>query len=330
MSRDLLILSTPASAYFADLIRNQLHQALPVKTERKTFGGGERYFRIDIGSRDQVMGKDVVFVGSTHTDEDFMELLQVGSALAMYGAHNLIFCIPFFGYSRMERADKPGEVVTAKTHARMLSAIPQARAGNTFLLMDTHVPNLVHYFEGNCLRFELKSEELLKHQIWNTVELSWTKLGPERPIFGTTDLGRPKTIKSLAKSLQTILALVDKDREGDNSKVAAVIGDVKGRTVIMYDDLCGSGQTSINAAVAYRRHGAEYVHFVVNHLSVNDTDSCAKILDSSIHKIITTNSHPNHANPFPPDSGYGQLFKAKVVVVDVSSLFVDQIRKIIG
>ncbi len=327
MSRDLLILSTEASAYFADLIRDQLN-ALPIKIERKTFGGGERYFRLDISARDFIMGKDVVLVGSTHTDEDFMELSQVGSALAMYGAHALIFCIPFFGYSRMERADKPGEVVTAKTHARMLSAIPQAREGNTFLLLDTHVPNLVHYFEGNCLRFELKSEELLKIAILEKIDdFSWNRPG-FRPVFGTTDLGRPKSVKALAKSLQTDIVIVDKDREGENSKVAAVIGDVKAKPIVMYDDLCGSGQTAINAAWAYLQHGAKDVYFVVNHFSINDVNSCQKLLDASIRKIITTNSHPNHKiqtrTPY-----FIKLFQAKIQIVDVSSLFVDQIRKII-
>lgn len=319
MNRDLLILSTEASAYFADLIRDKL-SAMPIKIERKTFGGGERYFRLDISERDFIMGKDVVFVGSTHTDDDFMELSQVGSALAMYGAHSLIFCIPFFGYSRMERADKPGEVVTAKTHARMLSAIPQARKGNTFLLLDTHVPNLVHYFEGNCLRYELSAEEMLTKYFEPMIT-------HENLVFGSTDLGRPKVIKRYAKRFSAPIALIDKDKEEGKTSVAAIIGDVSNKTVIMCDDLCGSGTTAANAAEAYLNEGARSVYFVVNHFSINDFGALNKLVvgdQPPIRQIITTNSHPMSVGTT------NFIIPERFDVIDVSTLFVEEIKKILG
>lgn len=159
-----VMLTTRASRYLALGIAKHLNVGF-YGTHREIFGGGENYFRIDVPQRTSLMGKDIIFVGSTHTDEDFSELYRVGCALAGYGARKRIFVIPFFGYSTMERAVNPGEVVTAKTNARILSSIPNVGLGNTFLMLDLHKASIVHYFEGDCVRSELYTENILMDAI---------------------------------------------------------------------------------------------------------------------------------------------------------------------
>lgn len=162
MNKDnVVIFSTKASLYFAELIAKGLGLPAVSHIERDVFGDGEQYYRLGINEREELFGKEVIFVGSTHTDADFLELYRVGCALVGYGAVRRIFVIPFFGYSTMERAVLPGEVVVAKTNARILSNIPNSGLGNVFLMLDLHVSGLVHYFEGDCLRFELYAEPVL-------------------------------------------------------------------------------------------------------------------------------------------------------------------------
>src|SRR5258706_3173216 len=92
----------------------------PGTVERKHFPDGERYLRI----ADDPRGRDVVLLGGTPTDTDTLELYDLGCAISRSGARSLAIVVPYFGYSTMERAVKPGEVVTAKTRARLISAIP--------------------------------------------------------------------------------------------------------------------------------------------------------------------------------------------------------------
>ena len=89
----------------------------------------------------------MLFVACTHNDDDFLELLRVGSTLSALGTRRRIFFLPFLGYSTMERAVHPGEVVTCKENLRLLSAIPNTNFGNTFVLMDVHQAGIIHYFE---------------------------------------------------------------------------------------------------------------------------------------------------------------------------------------
>src|SRR3989338_6160756 len=92
-----LVLSTEASRYFAEKIAQQIDGQM-LETERDRFSDGERYFRIAINDRSELLGCNVIVVGSTHTDEDFDEICRVGETAAELGARRVIYVIPFFGY----------------------------------------------------------------------------------------------------------------------------------------------------------------------------------------------------------------------------------------
>ncbi|QQG46603.1 MAG: ribose-phosphate pyrophosphokinase [Candidatus Niyogibacteria bacterium] len=315
-----LIFSTRDSEYFARLIAGKIGIPKLSEIERKTFGGGERYYRISTDSRSGLMGRDVIFVASTSTDANLLEVYRIGCALAEYGVKRVIYAIPFMGYSTMERAVKPGEVVTAKTVAKQLSAITGGDKRNVFLMMDLHVSGFVHYFEGDCLRFELYAEEVLLDEM---EKLNWCA-NPQETIFASADLGRPEWVKTFARKFGAGMAMIDKDRYGETTRVAEVIGDVKGKRVIIYDDMLRSGGSLINAAAAYLNHGASDVNAVISHLAINDGEAFHKIVTSFPGVILTTNSHPMSQNLG------SSLSDRRIVVADVSGVFAKAILEILG
>lgn len=312
--RKTFVMSTEGSAYMADRIAAQLDDNR-LTTDRRVFGDGERYYRIEIDDPSELVNQNVVFVASTHDDNATHEIYRVGCALAAYRTRRRIFVIPFFGYSTMERAVHVGEVVTAKTQARLFSSIPNTNMGNTFLLLDTHSPGLVHYFEGDCLRDDLHAEPHLVAAI--------TELGLTNFMFASADLGRPRMVQRLATRFGTGIALISKTRSFEETAIFAVIGDVAGKTVVIYDDMTRSGKSLVDAANAYLARGATAVYAVLSHFALNNPSVVEVLANSPIERVITTNSHP-----------MSQLASvrgnSKFIVKDVSDIFAKEIRSIVS
>ena len=112
--------STATSAPFAAKVARLLDVPL-AEVERRAFPDGETYLRLPLAERSGLVGHSAVLVGATETQTSIDELYRLGCAAVKYGASRLVLAIPYFGYSTMERATRPGEVVTAKTIARQLS-----------------------------------------------------------------------------------------------------------------------------------------------------------------------------------------------------------------
>lgn len=310
--RENIIFSTESSEYFAQLVAKGLCAKIG-GVERDRFGDGERYLRLEDDDRMSLFGKDVVFVTSVVTDDDFTEVQRLGSAISKYGARRIIYVIPFEAYTTMERAVKPNEIVTAKIVARQLSQLPHGDLRNCFLFMDLHTAGFVHYFEGECLRFELYAEEVLSETL-KGLQLS-------NFMFCSADLGRPKWVETFAKKFGTEMAFIRKTRDGEKTEVHEVIGDVSGKTVVIYDDMIRSGGSLVKAANSYLDHGAVEVHAIASHLALNDEESFRRLDNSRIKTIITTNSHPMSQHLLVK-------FSPKYIVKDVSSLFVEAVTKL--
>src|SRR5688572_4648893 len=154
-----LVYTTPGYTYLRDALLSETRVA--GNLERTDFADGERMFRIV----EDVDGRDVIFVAGTIDDATTLELYDVASSLVTYGARRLTLVIPYFGYSTMERAVRPGEVVTAKVRARLLSSIPPASYGNRALLLDLHVEGLAHYFEGEITAFHVYAKKIIKDAV---------------------------------------------------------------------------------------------------------------------------------------------------------------------
>ena len=309
--KNLLVFSTPESAYFAGKIAQGLGAPLG-KISRDRFADGELYHRIEIEGRNDLFGKTAIFVASTNTDKSFDDLEKIGFTLADYGTTRRIFVIPFFGYSTMERAVEPGEAVAAKINARRLSAIPNSDKGNIFLLLDLHVSAILHYFEGDCLRYELYGENVLTKAI--------EELNLEKFVLGTADLGKTKWVETFADKFKTDIVFIRKTRVFKTTKVMDVIGDVAGKKVVIYDDMTRSGGTLIAAAEAYRQRGATEVYAVLSHLALSDETVIKKLVASPLKKIIATNSHPMSEHPRVKRT-------KKFIIKDVSGEFVSFIKK---
>jgi len=317
MAQPPLVISTQASSYFARKIAREFDTKI-LPTTRIVFGGAEHYYRLGVNNFNELLGRDVILVGSTHSDKEVNEIYRIGCALSGYGAKRIIFCLPFFGYSTMERAVKPGEVVAAKTIARQFSIIPQAALGNTFLLLDLHVGGTVHYFEGDCTRFELYAEPIIEAGIRAIID----QLTGE-PLIASADLGRAKWVETFASVFKTDIAFIQKKRDGKKTSAQRVIGEVTGKNVIIYDDMTRSGGTLIKAAELYLKSGAKSVSAALSHFALNNKKVAQALNDSPFSVIVTTNSHP---------ASQWQIVKncPKFKILDVSGIFVETIKKILA
>ncbi len=213
-----LVFSTPAYGSLAELVcaRGNFDTG---EVHRQEFPDGEHYRRI----LSAVAGRDVVVLGGTVSDYDTLEIYDLSCSLAKYGARTLTMVIPYFGYSTMERAAKPGEVVTAKTRARLLSAVPAAAAGNRVLLLDLHSEGIPHYFEAGISPIHVYAKEIIQ-----TVAKD---LGGSDFVLACTDAGRAKWVESLANDMGVPAAFVLKRRvSGDAVELVAVSAQVEENT----------------------------------------------------------------------------------------------------
>jgi len=249
--------------------------------ERRVFPDGERYQR----TLSTVSGRDVVLLGGTVSDADTLELYDLACALVDEGARSLTLVIPYFGYATMERAVRRGEVVTAKTRARLFSVIPPAPAGNRVLLFDLHSQGIPYYFESPMRPVHVYCKPL----IINAIVAS----GGDGYVLASTDAGRGKWVESLASELGITPASVFKRRiDGSTTTVVGVNGQVQGRYVVIYDDMIRTGSSLIGAAQAYRDMGATGFTVVATH-GVFPGDALARLQDSGLFDRITcTDTHP--------------------------------------
>jgi len=249
--------------------------------ETRAFPDGERYQRIE----DDVQGRDVVIVGGTVTDEDTLRIYDLACSIAKYGARSLTLVVPYFGYSTMERAVKPGEVVTAKSRARLLSSIPTAHAGNNIVMIDLHAAGLPYYLEGAIRAVHLYARPITLQAI--------RQLGGASFCLASPDAGRTKWVESLANDLGVPGAFILKRRlSGTHTEVTAINADVRGSAVVIYDDMIRSGGTLLKAAAAYLDAGATQVAAVATH-GVFPGDALSRLRDSGLLTgVACTDTHP--------------------------------------
>ena len=266
--------------------------------ERKTFSDGETYFRF----KESLKGKDVIILGGTVSDEETLDIFDMACAASMYGAKSINLVIPYFGYSTMERAVNSGEVVKAKTRARILSGIPRAIEINTVYLFDLHVSGIVHYFENELHAVHMYGKKLIPEVI--------KKIGKKNLVLASPDEGRVKWVSSLAKENNLPLAVALKQRDGEDTENIAVDKNVKGKNVLIYDDMIRSGGTLSQAAKAYKDAGAKKIYVVASH----GVFTSEKLINSELfEKIYVSNSHPNALN------------KKNVEILDISNIILESL-----
>ena len=280
-NKTLLVFSTQRY----DFLRTQLCELGEFESgevTRKRFPDGERYQRLE-QSPD---ARRVVLVGGTISDTDTLEFYDLACALSKLGAYSLTLVIPYFGYSTMERAEKPLEIVTAKSRARLLSSVPPAGMSNRAILIDLHTPGLPHYFEGAVQAHHLYAKPLILEAA--------KSLGGNDFVLACTDAGRAKWVESLANDLGLEAAFILKRRlDGSQVELAQVQADVRGKSVVIYDDMVRTGGSLLMAAKAYKDAGAKEVSAVSTH-GVLPEGAVERLQESGLlKKLITTDTHPN-------------------------------------
>jgi ribose-phosphate pyrophosphokinase len=275
-----LVFSTASYDYLRESLCSYDHCEAG-ELETRPFPDGERYLRVLTES----VGRDVVVLGGTINDADTLTLYDLACATVGAGAKTLTLVIPFFGYQTMERRVKPGEVVVAKTRARLFSSIPPAGLGNRVVLMDLHSEGLPHYFSGEVRPVHLSARSLMLEQI--------RRVGGEEFVLGATDAGRAKLVESLANDLGVEGAFIFKRRHDDGTiEAASMNADVGGRKVVIYDDMIRTGGSLIGAATAYLEAGATSTAAVATH-GVLPGDALQMLVGSGLFThIVCSDSHP--------------------------------------
>ncbi len=249
--------------------------------EHNVFPDGERYQRLLA----DVDGRDVALVGGTVNDSDTLEIYDLAGTLVDGGARSLTLVVPYFGYSTMERATNPGEVVTAKSRARLLSSIPPARFGNRIVLVDLHTEGIPYYFEGTLRAFHVYAKPVISEAA--------RRVGGQSFVLACTDAGRAKWVESLANDMHVTPSFVFKRRlDASHTEVMAVSAAVQGQRVVIYDDMIRTGSSLVGAAKAYLEAGATSIAAIATH-GLFPGNALQKLEASGLFsEIVCTDTHP--------------------------------------
>ena len=276
-----VIFSIPEYKVLAQKVCTLLQAELG-EVERRHFPDGEHYQRL----LTDVYERHVILVGGSVSDRATLSLYDLACACVKYGARRLDVCMPYFGYSTMERAVLKGEVVTAKTRARLFSMIPPASYGNSIHLLDLHNEGITHYFESGVRTQHLSARPLILEHI--------RKMGQTDFVLASTDTGRAKWVESFANELGVEAAVMVKRRlSGDQTEVIGLNAQVHQKTVVIYDDMVRTGGSLIKAAQAYLDAGATEIHAICTH-GVFPQGAWQRLQESQVFtSIVATDSHPN-------------------------------------
>jgi ribose-phosphate pyrophosphokinase len=250
--------------------------------ERRDFPDGEKYHRImDVNAI--IMDCNVLIVGGTANEEEFMELYELSYQVLKEGAKTLTIVLPFYGYSTMERAVNSGEVVKAKTRARLLSSLPKCSRGIKVILVEPHTATLIHYFDDPLTVHALPALQFFHPMLKDTCGID------KNMLLGTTDLGRAKDVRHMATNLHIPYAFVLKERMFGDTTSEALLGDVRDQKIVIYDDMIRTGGSLFGAADLYTEKGAAEIIAVTTH-GMFCGDFLQKLSDSNITRVISANT----------------------------------------
>jgi ribose-phosphate pyrophosphokinase len=240
------------------------------------FRDGECYVQI----QENVRGADVFVLQPTcrPVDEHLMELLLMIDALKRASARRITAVIPYFGYARQDRKDKPRSPISSKLVADLLTTAGAHRA----LIVDLHTPQLQGFFNIPVDHL-FASPVLVDH---------FRKLNLPNLTVVSPDAGGVERARFFAKKVDAALAIVDKRRvEMNVAEVMHVIGDVNGRTCLVIDDLVDTAGTLVKTAEALIGNGATQVYACASH-AVLSGPAVANIMGSVIKQLVVTNTIP--------------------------------------
>ena len=267
------------------------------------FADGEVYIQI----QENVRGGDVFVMQPTcrPVDEHLMELLLMIDALKRASARRITAVIPYFGYARQDRKDKPRVPISSKLVADLLTTAGAHRA----LIVDLHAPQLQGFFNIPVDHL-FASPVLVDH---------FKKMNLPNLTVVSPDAGGVERARFFAKKMDAALAIVDKRRVDVNvAEVMHVIGDVRGRTCLVIDDLIDTAGTLVKTADALLENGATSVYACASHPVLSDP-AVENISKSPLSEVVVTNTIP---------LSQGAKKEAKIVVLTIAGLIGRAIQSI--
>ena len=280
------------------------------KAEVKTFADGEA----SVSLLETVRGADVFLVQSTckPVNDHLMELLVMCDACRRASAGRITAVIPYFGYARQDRKAKSRDPISAKLVANMITAAGADRV----LTMDLHAAQIQGFFD-------IPLDHLLGNPTFVDYYLAKfpeTEYNHDDFVVVSPDVGSVGRARAFAAKVHMGLAIVDKRRQKANvCEVMNVIGDVKGKTCILFDDMVDTAGSLCNAAKALTEQGAKEVYACATH-GVLSGPAYDRIEESPIKEMVFLNTIPEVRN----------TASGKLKFLDVSHVFARAIEHIHG
>jgi ribose-phosphate pyrophosphokinase len=228
---------------------------------------------------ENVRGEDVFVIQSTSypANDNLMELLVSIDALKRASARRIAAVIPYYGYARQDRKSGPRTPISAKLVANLITEAGADRV----VTLDLHAGQIQGFFD-------IPTDNLFSAPVF--VKDIKERFAGRDPMMISPDVGGVVRARAIAKRIDADLAIVDKRRERAGvSEVMNIIGDVKGRTCILVDDILDSGGTLCNAAEALMNAGAEAVYVYCVH-GVFSGGAVARVTSSPIKEVVITDS----------------------------------------
>jgi ribose-phosphate pyrophosphokinase len=265
------------------------------------FSDGE----VKVQINQNVRGSDLFIVQPTNPPaENLLELLIMIDASRRASAKRITAVIPYYGYARQDRKDQPRVSITAKLIANLIT---QAGA-NRIITMDLHASQLQGFFD-------IPHDHLYASGVFNEY---FRVKGLENIVAVSGDVGSIKMARAFAKKMKCGLAIIDKRRPEDNrAEVMNVIGEVKGKNVVLRDDLVDTGGTLVQGAQALKDHGALDIYSCVTH-GVLSADAIRRIQESQITEMVITDTILRNDAELP----------SKFTVLSTADIFGETIRRI--
>jgi len=302
----LMLFSGRANPELAANIGDKLGVELGPVTLR-TFSNGEVYCRFE----ESIRGADVFLIQPTcanpvtgvSTNDSLFELLAMIDAAVGASAHRVIAVAPWFGYSRQDKKSAPREPISARLIARCL----EAAGADRVLTMDLHAGQVQGFFN---IPVDHMTAMMMLTQYFQD-------LGLHDLVVVAPDAGRVKLNKKFASKLGAELAILDKERPAQQvAEIGYVIGDVKGKTAIIVDDMIDTGGTLAAAGQTVLDEGAARVYAAATH-AVFSGNAWANLAKAPFEQIVVTDTIP--LRPGAPDN---------VRVLPCAELLTDSIRRI--
>ncbi len=272
----MMVFTGNANRQLAERVVERLDIPMGEATVTK-FSDGEISVEIHANAR----GKDVFIVQSTcaPTNDNLMELIVMADALRRGSASRITAVIPYYGYARQDRRPRSARVaISAKVVADMLAGVGIDRV----LTVDLHADQIQGFFDvpvDNVYGSPVLLDEIARQCYDN-------------PIVVSPDVGGVVRARAVAKQLDCDLAIIDKRREKANeAQVMNLIGDVKGRTCILVDDMCDTAGTLCKAAAALKANGADKVVAYATHAVLSGA-AISNITGSDLDELVVTDTIP--------------------------------------